>query len=283
MLTFASKRLYNCYRSLASCPLPPSFTGMAKMIVQQNGNPFADLKISSWEPLKGVDGRAECPECKRSRKFFCYTCYRLVGLSDPAVIPRVRLPLKVDILKHPLERVGKSTAVHARVLAPDDVTMYIHPNIPTYTDTSKLLLLFPKKMALTTAEAAQMMRDSSQLPGAGSDQSGASVDPNPWSGLDRLVVIDSTWNGTNAILKDERVKDLPCVKLSEAETHFWRPQRRQDSKHLATIEAIYYFFREMNELINGRSYSGIYDNLLYFYAYQYGVVQQAQKKRLEEL
>ncbi len=91
-------------------------------------------------------------------------------------------------------------------------------------------------MALTTAEAAQMMRDSSQLPGAGSDQSGASVDPNPWSGLDRLVVIDSTWNGTNAILKvaklkitqfivsmkDERVKDLPCVKLSEAETHFWR-------------------------------------------------------------
>ncbi len=39
----------------------------------------------------------------------------------------------------------------------------------------------------------------------------------------------------------------------------------------------------MNELINGRSYSGIYDNLLYFYAYQYGVVQQAQKKRLEEL
>ncbi len=62
-----------------------------------------------------------------------------------------------------------------------------------------------------------------------------------------------------------------------------RPQRRQDSKHLATIEAIYYFFREMNELIDGRSYSGIYDNLLYFYAYQYGVVQQAQKERLEEL
>ncbi len=51
-------------------------------------------------------------------------------------------------LKHPLERVGKSTAVHARVLAPDDVTMYIHPNIPTYTDTSKLLLLFPKKVSV---------------------------------------------------------------------------------------------------------------------------------------
>ena len=111
-------------------------------------------------------------------------------------------------------------------------------------------------MALTTAEAADMMTDSSRLPGACSDQSGASVAPNPWSALDRLVVIDSTWNGTNTILKvdslvpsvskitlrrllivsylskkwifvfyftqDERVKDLPCVKLGEAETHFWR-------------------------------------------------------------
>ena len=58
-----------------------------------------------------------------------------------------------------------------------------------------------------------------------------------------------------------------------------RPQRKKDIKHLATIEAIYYFFREMSELVEGRPYSGIYDNLLYFYAYQYDIVHQAQVER----
>ncbi len=54
-------------------------------------------------------------------------------------------------------------------------------------------------MALSTGEAAEMMKESSRLSGASSDQPGASV-TNPWGSLDRLVVIDSTWNGTNAIL-----------------------------------------------------------------------------------
>ena len=56
------------------------------------------------------------------------------------------MPGHAHSLKHPQERDGKSTAVHAKILAPDDITMYIHPDLPTYPDTSKLLLLFPKKV-----------------------------------------------------------------------------------------------------------------------------------------
>lgn len=38
----------------------------------------------------------------------------------------------MDILKHPREIAGKSTAVHAPILAPEHATVYTHPNIPDY-------------------------------------------------------------------------------------------------------------------------------------------------------
>jgi len=44
----------------------------------------------------------------------------------------IQLPLKVDIIKHPGETDGKSTAVHAGVLAPEYVSIYTYPCIPDY-------------------------------------------------------------------------------------------------------------------------------------------------------
>ena len=43
-----------------------------------------------------------------------------------------QLPIKVDIIKHPSECDGKSTAVHAGVICPDDVTIHTYPCIPDY-------------------------------------------------------------------------------------------------------------------------------------------------------
>jgi len=43
-----------------------------------------------------------------------------------------QLPVKIDIIKHPNETDGKSTAVHARILAPADVTIYTYPCFPDY-------------------------------------------------------------------------------------------------------------------------------------------------------
>lgn len=42
--------------------------------------------------------------------------------------------MKIDIIKHPNETDGKSTAVHAKLLAPDDVTIYKYPCIPEYEE-----------------------------------------------------------------------------------------------------------------------------------------------------
>lgn len=38
-------------------------------------NPFAKMKITDASFLNDLDGRTSCPQCEKSRKYFCYTCY----------------------------------------------------------------------------------------------------------------------------------------------------------------------------------------------------------------
>ncbi|XP_021373967.1 DTW domain-containing protein 1-like [Mizuhopecten yessoensis] len=105
-------------------------------------HPFVDLKIDPQEFLDEMDGRTLCPMCGKSRKYYCYTCYVPVqGIEHK--IPKVKLPFKIDIIKHPSECDGKSTSGHARVIAPDDVTIYTYPCIPDYPDRDRVVLLFP--------------------------------------------------------------------------------------------------------------------------------------------
>lgn len=90
--------------------------------------PFRHLKIEDASILDTVEGREICSKCYKSRKFFCYTCY--IPVIDEKYIPRVKLPIKIDIIKHPREIDGKSTAVHAAVLSPEDVRIYTYPDFP---------------------------------------------------------------------------------------------------------------------------------------------------------
>ena len=71
----------------------------------------------------------------------------------------------------------------------------------------------------------------------------------------------------------------------------FRPQHKTDS-HLATIESIYYVLKELDSLITMKSvkvsrrcimvyfvfdyreYKGQYDDLLYFFSYQYALIQE---------
>ncbi|XP_061172718.1 tRNA-uridine aminocarboxypropyltransferase 1-like [Saccostrea echinata] len=119
-------------------------------------NPFQSLKISSSEFLNSLQDRSICPKCLKSRKFYCYNCFVPVkGTEDR--IPKVKLPLKIDIIKHPNECDGKSTSAHAAVLAPDDVHVYTYPCIPEYPDQSKVVLVFPGKKSLTLEEMANTL------------------------------------------------------------------------------------------------------------------------------
>eukprot|EP00128_Syssomonas_multiformis_P013923 Colp12_sorted_trinity150504_noHs@12529 len=211
---------------------------------------FASLKIASFEPLLKLEteGRHACPKCKNSRMYFCYKCFCPVG--DATGVPNMKLPLKCDIIKHRGEKSSKSTAIHARVLAPNDVTIYDYPgDIPEYPDDGKTVLLFPSKDAVDLSE----------------------IDPRT---VERVVFIDSTWQQAGGVLRAPQLQHLKRVRIRVERTRFWRVQNL-DPFNLATVEAIYYLYRHYAEDFEcGGNYDGRYDDLLYYFIYLYNKIQK---------
>ena len=52
--------------------------------------PFPDLKIQSADFLDTIAGRSKCRVCQKSRKFYCYTCYKPLKQIEDRV-PRVKV------------------------------------------------------------------------------------------------------------------------------------------------------------------------------------------------
>lgn len=117
--------------------------------------------------------------------------------------------------------------------------------------------------------------------------------------ITKAVFIDSTWSQSRGIYQDERIQNLKCVVLQHRISQFWRYQRGSPRWYLATIEAIHQFLLELHILIWGvnnnynglqnlglkynyklpkhaqgliESYSGQYDNLLYFFKHMYDII-----------
>ncbi|CAG8507160.1 11870_t:CDS:2 [Ambispora leptoticha] len=182
---------------------------------------FGTFKISSTAVLDTITTRSPCSECDKSVKYFCYRCFVAVGCSRDSV-PRLKLPIKIDIIKHEEERNGKSTAIHAKILAPDDIMIYSYQNIPKFENYERLLLLFPGP-------------DAKKL------------DEIPRESFDKLLVIDGTWHqATNMIRFTPEFSKIRKVTIKPCTTLFWRFQNR-DKHYLATIEAIYYVLKEYHE------------------------------------
>ncbi|XP_070764298.1 tRNA-uridine aminocarboxypropyltransferase 1 [Enoplosus armatus] len=265
--------------------------------------PLQGLKLASHAVLEKAQqkGRLKCSKCGGSRMFFCYTCCTLVGVTLQE-IPLIKLPVKIDIIKHPNETDGKSTAIHAKILAPNDVTIYTYPCIPDF-EKDKVVLVFPGPGAVSVQDMMQCLHDrtdgrslysfdepcikrlkSEEVQGA------THTAENPESGtpggakglesrvypLQRVVFIDSTWNQTNKISTDERLQDLLRVELKMRKTCFWRRQKGKPDTYLATIEAIYYFLKDFHKHCLAQEYNGEYDNLLFFYSYLHSVVNKAK-------
>ncbi|KAF9356476.1 DTW domain-containing protein 1 [Mortierella sp. AD094] len=183
-------------------------------------SPFAQFDITSTDVLDTIE-KKHCPTCNKNVRYFCNKCLKLVNCPEGSV-PQLKLPIKIDVIKHEQEREGKSTALHAKILAPDDVEVYGWKSMPKYENVDRLLLLFPSPGAKTLSE----------------------IDP---ASFDKLVVIDGTWEQANKMSKsDSPLVRMKRVTIAPHETLFWRHQRKTDD-HLATIEAIYYFLREYHE------------------------------------
>ncbi|XP_063737460.1 tRNA-uridine aminocarboxypropyltransferase 1 isoform X2 [Eleginops maclovinus] len=293
-----------------SCPDKTTVSSGSSDTHELAKEPLQGLKLASHAVLEKAKerGRLLCSKCGGSRMFFCYTCCSLLGVSHQE-IPVIKLPLKIDIIKHPNETDGKSTAIHAKILAPSDVNIYTYPCIPDY-EKNKVVLVFPGPGAVSVLDMIQCLHDmtdsrsyrssgepclkrlkSEEITGAThtADSLGSGT-PDEAKGLEsrvyplqRVVFIDSTWNQTNKISTDERLQDILRVELKTRKTCFWRSQRGKPDTYLATIEAIYYFLKDFHKHCLAQEYNGEYDNLLFFYSYLHSVVNKSKQEKKDLL
>lgn len=259
-------------------------------------DPLQDLCLASQDVLHKAQqsGRSRCLKCGGSRMFYCYTCYGPVENVPTEQIPLVQLPLKIDIIKHPNETDGKSTAAHAKLLAPDSVSIYTYPCIPEYEGLDhEVVLVFPGPRSIAIKDVSFHLRKRTERKGRSrtddldippcklqrtEQQEGCESKESSRKGpeLKRLVFIDSTWSQTNQIASDERLRELLQVELKTRKTCFWRHQKGKPDTFLSTIEAIYYFLVDYHSDMLKEKYKGQYDNLLFFYSFMYRLIKNAK-------
>ncbi|XP_061451805.1 tRNA-uridine aminocarboxypropyltransferase 1 isoform X2 [Rhineura floridana] len=287
------------YQGIKNFDCLKSLDSQATSMLQET--PLENLHLTSQAVLERAQkqGRSKCPRCNSSRMFYCYTCYVPVETVPTREIPVVKLPLKIDIIKHPNETDGKSTAVHAKLLASEDVTIYTYPCIPDYEEMRhESALIFPGPNSVSVNDIPQCLqnkfkkndcdknKDSSAEPvlkcakiepGSNSnlgDHKFHSMSKN--AVLKKIVFIDSTWNQTNKIITDERLQGLLQIELKSRKTCFWRHQKGKPETYLSTIEAIYYFLVDYHKELLKEKYEGQYDNLLFFFSFMYKLIKNAK-------
>ncbi|XP_023948938.2 tRNA-uridine aminocarboxypropyltransferase 1 [Bicyclus anynana] len=278
----------------------------------RNDTPFEGLKISNSDVLNDLNNRSLCSRCGKSRMYFCYTCFVPVAQLEGR-IPLCTLPIKVDIIKHRREIDGKSTAAHAAVLAPGDVNVYTYPDMPEYANDGRTVLLYPGTEACTVRELFTGKRDSqkytenrlAELPSGynvgtlmtkvynNDSHTSREIYHVKKLPIDRILLIDSTWNQSKGIFCDERLQKLPKIVLQKRISQFWRHQKGSPRWYLSTVEALHQVLLEIHVCAWGRSenyntefsidfpihtedkhtfcepYNGQYDDLLYFFKYMY--------------
>lgn len=238
-----------------------------------------------------------------------------------------QLPISIDIIKHKNEIDGKSTAAHAAILAPNYVTVYEYPMIPDYSKEDGVVLIFPshKSTNVHALFSHNVQLNSCELP-KGHNMGTLlkriavecrTVDENSLDNdnisyelpIKKAVFIDSTWNQSRSIYKDDKISSLRCVVLQNRLSQFWRHQKGSPRWYLATIEAMHQFLIELHinawgldenytgfenlglnmsaicdkhagntmmhtdgvSLVNP-PYNGQYDNLLFFFTHMYKLI-----------
>ncbi|MES1912933.1 MAG: hypothetical protein MHM6MM_005179 [Cercozoa sp. M6MM] len=231
-------------QNLGEWPLPAD--GMEKLAIDDSSF------LAEFPRLRCSRG------CGKKHKHFCCECGSRLEHELSERIPRVSLPVRLDIVHHPHEKKSKSTAVHALTLAPPEQVRWMEYDSDFRADDwspENTLLLFPSDDATPVHEL--------------SDDEIANVKT--------LVVVDSTWFQCGGILANKQLQSLKKVKFAAQKTLFWRHQSNASDYHLATIEAIYYVMRALHLRKHG-SYAGEQDNLLFFFKYYYDLIQQRYSK-----
>lgn len=219
---------------------------------------FERLLIDSYDNLKNAQ-RVKCPVCESFRMYFCYEC--CVPLVND--FPQVILPVKALVLKCKKEPRSKSSVVILKVLCPETSEIIDclgeDDSISDFPDGT--LLLYPGKGSKSFAE----FTDEELL------------------SFKSLVFIDSTWQQSKSMMRNQKVASLPMVKLENHTTAFWRYQN-ESKNSLATIEAVYYAYVDYHKELKNRGiysedYQGQYDNLLWHFSFTYQRIQEEYNRK----
>lgn len=217
-------------------------------------SPFSGLAISSHDPLKAVADRQTCSCCKKRVKFYCPNCVLVIPRLASAV-PRVALPFRLFILKHVKEHNSKSTAIHAKLLCPDEVEVLHYSQKADCSSLSispdDTVILFPDKDSKAMSEIDLLATK-------------------------HVVLVDGTWSQAKGIISS-LPKCYRKVRLSfvpKSGTVFWRYQQLGNHA-LSSIEALFYLCKEWCHLEES---APNHDNLLWFYSFFYHLIQQHYKE-----
>ncbi len=157
----------------------------------------------------------------------------------------------MDIYKHCNENVKKSTSCHAKIVCPEQVELItIDPRVDgclsmlerKYPNPKRILLLYPD-------EKAKLVTD---------------IDLDCY---DKLIVVDGTWQQAKQMIRVFNKIEFQAVRIRNWKTKFWRHQQL-GSEYLATIEAIYYFYKELGFT---------HDELLFYFQLTFDRIQLEYK------
>ncbi|CCI42496.1 unnamed protein product [Albugo candida] len=139
-------------------------------------------------------------------------------------VPQIDLPLQLFIYFR--DKVKKSTAPHARVIAPRHARIIpmttSESEFPNF-DAEKTLVVYPTNTAATLFE----------------------LDAISLSKIENLVFIDSSWKKAPSVLQHCSLSELRCIKLAHppAQSKFWRYHEAGEGC-ISTIEAIELMLQE---------------------------------------
>jgi len=212
----------------------------------ESTDPFQNFNFSV--PPKDLDliPRGPCPKCRKLSHLYCAEC---LLMSPPTMesLPterseqmgtaldnflfsdlhsqrrHVKLPINIELVHHPQEKITKSTGLHACLTSPTQARLVRFPDeLPDYSPEDTVVL-FP------TADAVEL--------------SDANLD---FSKIKRAVVIEATWQKANTVVQHPKIVNLPKIKLTQRISTFWRHQEL-GNQFLSTLEAIYYLCVEAYE------------------------------------
>jgi hypothetical protein len=137
----------------------------------------------AWRRVRCCNGKSYC--------HYCVVCCSPLGAPEGVAVPRVRLPMHVSILLKDGQQ--RSTSLHAKVLAPDDVDIYNcfgrTNDVPEF-DPARTVVALPSEGAATWA----------QLDGL--------------EAVDHLVLLCSPWQQVHQLAELPQVSRYECCPLS---------------------------------------------------------------------